>query len=58
MSRKIRVTILDDHQSIMDGYLFRLNKIPEIEVAGTIAFCKEVVPTLAKKILQMFYYLT
>ena len=48
MSQKIMVTILDDHQSIIDGYLFRLSKIPEIEVVGIIAFGDELEPTLAK----------
>lgn len=48
MSKKIRVTILDDHQSIVDGYLFRLNTIIEIEVAATLAFGEELEPTLAK----------
>jgi two-component system nitrate/nitrite response regulator NarL len=48
MSRKIRVTILDDHQSIIDGYLFRLNKTPDIEVVGTVSFGEELEPMLAK----------
>jgi two-component system, NarL family, nitrate/nitrite response regulator NarL len=46
MSRKIRVTILDDHQSIIDGYLYRLNKIPEIEVVATINSGEDLEPTL------------
>ena len=48
MVKKIRVTILDDHQSIIDGYLFRLSKIPEIEVVATIAFGEELEPALEK----------
>ena len=48
MNRKIRVTILDDHQGILDGYLFRLSKIPEIEVAATLSFGEELEPTLEK----------
>lgn len=35
MAKKIRVAILDDHQSIIDGYIYRLNQIPEIEVLAT-----------------------
>ena len=31
----MRVAILDDHQSILDGYQFRLRQIPDIEVVGT-----------------------
>ena len=48
MTKKIRVTILDDHQSIIDGYLFRLSKAPEIEVVATIAFGEELESTLEK----------
>jgi two-component system nitrate/nitrite response regulator NarL len=48
MTKKIRVTILDDHQSIIDGYLFRLSKAPEIEVVAAIAFGEELEPALAK----------
>ena len=46
MFRKIRVTILDDHQSIIDGYLYRLSKTPDIEVVATIHFGEELEPTL------------
>jgi two-component system nitrate/nitrite response regulator NarL len=31
----IQVAILDDHQSIIDGYLYRLQKVPSIEVVLT-----------------------
>lgn len=48
MSKKIRVAILDDHRSIVDGYLYRLNGLSEIEVVATIAFGEELEPTLAK----------
>ena len=47
MNKKIRVTILDDHQSIIDGYLFRLNNNPQIEIAATLAYGEDVEPTLA-----------
>jgi two-component system nitrate/nitrite response regulator NarL len=48
MSNKpIRVTILDDHQSIVDGYVYRLSNYPQIEVVATIAFGEELEPTLA-----------
>lgn len=42
MSTKIRVAILDDHQSIIDGYLFRLNPAPDIEVVATAMFGDEI----------------
>ncbi len=31
----IRVAILDDHQSIIDGYVFRPSQVPGIEVVAT-----------------------
>lgn len=49
MSRKIRVAILDDHQSIVDGYLYRLSADSRIEVLGSIAFGDELVPMLSRK---------
>ncbi len=48
MSPKIRVTILDDHQGIIDGYLYRLNKNPEIEVVTTANFGKDIEPLLTR----------
>ncbi len=35
---KIRVAILDDHQGIIDGYVFRLEQAPDIEVVATTAY--------------------
>lgn len=42
MAKPIRVTILDDHQSTVDGYLYRLGHIPEIEIAATLRFGSEL----------------
>jgi DNA-binding NarL/FixJ family response regulator len=42
MSSKIRVAILEDHQSTIDGYLYRLKDLPQFEVAGTAAFGVEL----------------
>jgi DNA-binding NarL/FixJ family response regulator len=47
MTRKIRVSILDDHQNIIDGYVFRLSANPQIEVMATINFGEELEPALA-----------
>ncbi len=47
MNKKIRVTILDDHQNIIDGYVFRLSTNPQVEVAATINFGQDLEPTLA-----------
>jgi len=48
-SNKIRVAILDDHQSILDGYQFRLRQIPDIEVVGTSVTADEFESFLANR---------
>jgi two-component system, NarL family, nitrate/nitrite response regulator NarL len=48
MTQKIRITILDDHQNIIDGYVFRLTANPQIEIAATINFGEELEPALAE----------
>ena len=48
MSKKIRVTILDDHQTIIDGYRFRLGKSSRVEVVAAIHTGEELYPTLEK----------
>jgi DNA-binding NarL/FixJ family response regulator len=48
MTEKIRVTILDDHQNIIDGYIFRLSTSPKIEVVATINYGEELEPVLAE----------
>ena len=47
MSKKVNVAILDDHQSTVDGYLYRLSKDPGIEAVATSAFGEELEPMLA-----------
>src|ERR1041384_5046349 len=49
MKSKIRVMIMDDHQSIVDGYLYRLSQTPEIEVVATLAYGEELEPALKKQ---------
>jgi len=46
-TRTIRVTILDDHQGIIDGYIYRLSSAPGFEVVATIGYGEELEPTLA-----------
>lgn len=46
MANKIRVTILDDHQSIIDGYLFRLRDNPQVEVVATLSCGDMIEPSL------------
>jgi len=48
MPSKICVAILDDHQSIVDGYLYRLKDLPHIEVVGMAAFGVELELLLAE----------
>jgi DNA-binding NarL/FixJ family response regulator len=47
-AEKVRVAILDDHQSIIDGYIYRLSSTPEIEVVATATYGEELEPTLSK----------
>ena len=49
MSEKIRVVILDDHQSIADGYCYRLGLTSEIEVITALLYGEELEPTLAQQ---------
>ena len=50
MENKIRVTIMDDHQSIVDGYLFRLNRVPQIEVVDILSYGEDLEPALKKQV--------
>lgn len=45
--KKIRVAILDDHQSIIDGYTFRLSHTTDIKVVATASYAEELDPILA-----------
>jgi len=49
MPNKIRLMIMDDHQSIVDGYLYRLSTFPEIEVVATLAYGDELESALQEK---------
>jgi DNA-binding NarL/FixJ family response regulator len=46
MKEKIHIMIMDDHQSIVDGYLFRLSQTPQIEVIRTLAYGDDLEPSL------------
>jgi two-component system, NarL family, nitrate/nitrite response regulator NarL len=46
MDKKVRVAILDDHLPIVDGYVARLEKDPQIEITATMSFGEELEPTL------------
>jgi two-component system nitrate/nitrite response regulator NarL len=47
-AEKVRVAILDDHQSIIDGFIYRLSSTPEIEVVVTATVGEELEPLLAR----------
>lgn len=47
-AEKVRVAILDDHQSIIDGYIYRLSNTPGIEVVATGNFGEELETVLSK----------
>ncbi len=49
MNDKIRVAILDDHQGIIDGYLYRLGSAQDIEVVATILFGEDLEEKLARQ---------
>ncbi len=47
-AEKVRVAILDDHQSIIDGFVYRLSATSEIEVVATATVGEELEPLLTK----------
>jgi two-component system nitrate/nitrite response regulator NarL len=47
-AEKVRVAILDDHQSIIDGYIYRFSTTPGIDVVATATYGEELEPLLAK----------
>jgi len=47
-AEKVRVAILDDHQSIIDGYIYRLSNTPEIQIVATANFGEELESVLSK----------
>ncbi|HEX7395382.1 MAG TPA: response regulator transcription factor [Anaerolineaceae bacterium] len=48
MSAKIKVAILEDHQSIIDGYSYRLS-VPECEIVGMALYGEDIEKILASK---------
>ncbi len=47
MSSKIKVAILEDHQSIIDGYNYRLS-VPECEIVGIALYGEDIEKVLAE----------
>jgi two-component system nitrate/nitrite response regulator NarL len=48
MVSNINVAILDDHQSIIDGFTYRLSMDPGIQIIGTSNYGEELEPMLAE----------
>jgi two-component system nitrate/nitrite response regulator NarL len=46
---QVRVAILDDHQSIIDGYIYRLSSTSGVEVVDAATFGDELEPMLEKQ---------
>ena len=49
MLSKIRVAILDDHQSIIDGFIYRLSMNPEVQIVGTATYGEDLSPMIDGK---------
>jgi len=43
---QVKVAILEDHQGIIDGYMYRLSTSPEIEVVGAASYGEDLEPLL------------
>jgi len=48
MSSRIRVAILDDHQSIIDGFTYRLSMDPDIQITGTATYGEDLEDMLSE----------
>ncbi len=53
MSAKINVAILEDHQSIIDGYRFRLQDSPEFEIVGIANLYSDWEAVLKSQVVQI-----
>ncbi len=51
--KKVNVAILDDHQSVIDGYLYRLQNVPEIHVVVTASYGNELEEALQKQTVNV-----
>ncbi len=53
MLSKIRVAILDNHQSIIDGYAYRLKQDPSIKIVATGFFGDELEPIITEQAVDV-----
>lgn len=49
MTKAIRVTILEDHQSTIDGYVYRLGNLPDIKIVAVLRYGEALGPSLEKQ---------
>ncbi len=47
MTQRLRVMVLEDHQGVIDGYRYRLDREADIEVVATAVYGEELESTLA-----------
>jgi two-component system nitrate/nitrite response regulator NarL len=45
----VQIAIFEDHQGIIDGYLYRLNPNPDMQIVGTALFGADLEPMLARQ---------
>ncbi len=53
MPNRIRVAILEDHQSTLDGYYYRLGSAPQIEIVGAARVWSEFEALLAAQPVEV-----
>ena len=53
MAGKVKVAILEDHQSTIDGYIHRLSEYPNIQIVGSCLFSQDLVKLLRDKPVDM-----
>src|SRR5512139_1029232 len=53
MVNKIRVAILDDHQAIIDGYLYRIKNALDIEIVAALLYGEELEKTLSAQAVDL-----
>jgi DNA-binding NarL/FixJ family response regulator len=53
MKTEIRVAILEDHQSIIDGYIYRLSSKSDIKIVGTCTFGSELKALLSSEAVDV-----
>ena len=50
MSNRIRVALLEDHQTTLDGYYYRLGRAPHLELVGAARAWSEFEALLAARV--------